>query len=108
MKYVLLLFNPKENAPGDELEPWRTFGAEAAKRSRSVSGEPLQPAATAKVVSVREGKTITSDGPFVDTKEQIGGFYVLDCENMDVALELAAQVPWAKTGHIEVRPVMEW
>jgi hypothetical protein len=60
------------------------------------------------VVSIRNGKTITTDGPFVETKEQIGGFYVFDCENLDVALGLAAKIPWAPTGHIEVRPVMEF
>jgi hypothetical protein len=58
-------------------------------------------------VSVRNGGRVVTDGPFIDTKEQLGGFYIFDCQNLDVALDLAAKIPWAPTGHIEVRPVME-
>lgn len=70
------------------------------------TGEALQPSQSATVVSVRKGRTITTDGPFIDTKEQLGGFYVFDCRDLNHAIELAAKVPWAPTGHIEVRPVM--
>ncbi len=109
MKYMLLLFNEQratEHSP-ESMAPWAAFNEEAARRCRAVSGEALQPSANATVVSVREGKRIVTDGPFIETKEQLGGYYVLDCENLDVALDLAAQIPWAPTGHIEVRPVME-
>jgi len=60
------------------------------------------------VVSVRNGDRVITDGPFIDSKEQLGGFYIFDCQNLDVALDLAAKIPWAPTGHIEVRPVMEF
>ncbi len=66
------------------------------------------PSSTATVVTVRDGKTITTDGPFSDTKEQLGGYYIFDCENLDVAIKLAAMIPWAPTGHVEVRPVVDF
>jgi hypothetical protein len=110
MKYMLLLFNEESDQPPDpgEMAKWEAFGANAAKVATQVGGAALQPSSTATVVSVRNGKTIMTDGPFVDTKEQLGGFYLFDCENLDVALGLAAKIPWAPTGHIEVRPVMEF
>jgi hypothetical protein len=108
---MLLLFN-EETAPTGPpdpaaMAPWVKFGENAAKVATQVAGEALQPSTTATVVSVRDGKRITTDGPFMETKEQLGGFYILDCANLDVALDLAAQVPWAPTGHIEVRPVLQ-
>ena len=110
MKYMLLLFNEDVTGwtsdPQESLKPWRAFAEEAARRCTSVEGHALNDGATAKVISLRDGKTLTTDEPFVETKEQLGGYYVLDCESIDVALELAAKVPWAATGHIEVRPVL--
>src|SRR6266550_4616059 len=110
MKYMLLLFHEESSTPPDpsEMAVWQTFGENAAKVANELAGEALQPSSTATVVSVRDGKRITTDGPFVDTKEQLGGFYIFDCPNLDTALDLAAQIPWAPTGHIEVRPVMEF
>ncbi len=107
---MLLLFNEESSAPPDpsEMAAWQAFGEGAAKVATQIAGEALQPSATATVVSVRDGKRITTDGPFVETKEQLGGFYLFDCENLDVALDLASRIPWAPTGHIEVRPVMEF
>jgi hypothetical protein len=111
---MFLLFNEEASEPPDpeamaaEMPKWDQFGEDAAKIATQVAGAALQPSPTATVVSVRDGKTITTDGPFVETKEQLGGFYVCDCENLDIALSLAAKVPWAPTGHIEVRPVMEF
>ena len=83
-------------------------GEDAAKIATQAAGEALHPSSTATVVSVRDGKTITTDGPFSDTKEQLGGFYVFDCENLDVAIKLASMIPWAPTGHIEVRPIVDF
>jgi len=71
------------------------------------TGEPLLPVATATTVRVRDGKTLTTDGPFAETKEQLGGFYILDCKDLDQAIAYAAKIPDAKRGSIEVRPVME-
>lgn len=67
----------------------------------------MQPVATATTVSVRNGETIVTDGPFADTKEQLGGYYVMECNDLDDAIDLATRVPWAPTGHIEVRPVFD-
>jgi hypothetical protein len=114
VKYMFLLFNEEPPGPPDpaalaaEMPKWEAFREEAVKVATEVSAAALQPSATATVVSVRDGKTITTDGPFVETKEQLGGFYVFDCENLDVALSVATKIPWAPTGHIEVRPVMEF
>jgi len=110
MKYMLLLFNEESAEPPapSEMAAWQAFGEGAAKVATQIAGAALQPSATATVVSVRDGKRITTDGPFVETKEQLGGYYVFDCENLDVALDLAAKIPWAPTGHIEVRPLMEF
>lgn len=110
VKYMFLLFNP-ETAPSgpptpEQMAPWIKFGEDAAKVATQNSGEALQPSSTATTVSVRDGKRVVTDGPFMETKEQLGGFYVFDCPNLDVALDLAAQIPWATTGHIEVRPVI--
>lgn len=111
MKYVFLLFHedpPPRSGPPDaaELAGWRAFAQKAAKIATPVADAALQPSITATVVSVREGKRIVTDGPFLETKEQLGGFYVFECADLDVALDLAAQIPWAPTGHIEVRPLM--
>jgi hypothetical protein len=110
MKYMLLLFNQEEatDMSPESMAPWIKFGEDAAKLATFVSGEALQPSSTATVVSIRDAKTITTDGPFSDTKEQIGGFYIYDCENLDVALKLAAMIPWAPTGHVEVRPIVDF
>ena len=109
MKYMFLLFNEEraEDYTPEAMAPWMKFGEDAAKVATQISSAALQFSSTATVVSVRDGKRITTDGPFADTKEQLGGFYVYDCANLDIALDLAAKIPWAPTGHIEVRPVME-
>jgi hypothetical protein len=71
-----------------------------------VGGDGLQPAATATTVRVRDGERLLTDGPYAETKEQLGGFYMLECKDLDEALSWAARIPEAKTGSIEVRPVM--
>jgi hypothetical protein len=122
MKYMMLLFNEEQGedmspdamaqadpaALGEAMAPWIKFGEDAKAIGKETSSEALQPSGTATVVSVRNGKTITTDGPFIDTKEQLGGFYVFDCPNLDDAIKLASMIPWAPTGHIEVRPVMDY
>ena len=71
------------------------------------AGERLQPVATATTVRVREGKALTTDGPFAETREQLGGFYMVDAEHLDDALKIAAKIPSARYGSIEVRPIWE-
>jgi hypothetical protein len=81
---------------------YRAFSAEARRRCTFVTGDPLQPTETATTLRLKDGKKVTLDGPFVETKEQFGGYYILECSRED-ALELAAMVPSAKRGAIEVR-----
>ena len=73
-----------------------------------LAGEGLQGAATATTVRVRKGKTETMDGPFAETKEQLGGFYLFECANLDEAIKYAAMIPHAASGAVEVRPVMQY
>src|SRR5438876_1204923 len=110
---MLLLFNEEPSGPPDpaamaeEMPKWEAFGVNAAKVATQVAGQALQPSSTATVVSVRDGKRITTDGPFVETKEQLGGFFLIECENLEAALAVAAKAPVARTGHVEVRAVHE-
>jgi hypothetical protein len=109
MKYMFLLFDEK-TAPDltpEEGAAMYTFFDDAMKSETMIAHQALEPAATATVVSVRDGKRITTDGPFVETKEQLGGFFVFDCENLEAALALAARIPRAATGYVEVRAVHE-
>ena len=76
--------------------------------ARAESGEALHATKTAKTVRVRNGQVLTSDGPFAETKEQLGGFYILECETMEEAIELAAQIPGALNGCVEVRPCVNF
>lgn len=69
-----------------------------------MAGDPLQPESTATTVTVQDGRTLITDGPFAETHEHLGGYYILDCRNLDEALELAALCPFAARGSIEVRP----
>jgi hypothetical protein len=78
-----------------------TMGAKGVIRG----GERLHPTTMATTVQVRDGKVLTGDGPFAETKEQIGGYFVVECANLDEAIEVAAQIPGAKDGTIEVRPI---
>jgi hypothetical protein len=86
---------------------YRAFGEEAEKRGAMRGGNELQSATTATTVRVRNGETMVTDGPFAETKETLGGYYVLECESLDEAVELAAKIPGAKYGSVEVRPVVE-
>jgi hypothetical protein len=70
------------------------------------AGDGLQPSTTATTVRVRDGKTLTTDGPFAETREQLGGYYLVEAKDLDAALAIAARIPGAKDGSIEVRPIM--
>ena len=78
-----------------------------AGAASSQGGERLRPTADATTVRVRDGEVLTSDGPFAETKEQMGGFYLVDCEDLDEAIEIASKIPGARHGSIEVRPIWE-
>ena len=89
------------------MADYMKFGDEMGKRGVLKTGERLRPTTDATTVQVRDGKVLTSDGPFAETKEQIGGFYLVDCKDVDEAIEVAAKIPGARIGTIEVRPIWE-
>jgi hypothetical protein len=109
MKFMLLLCGDPQTAPDlvDEAmsEDCHRWAEEVNARGALVTQGGLQPAESATTVEVRGGEVLLTDGPFAETKEQIGGYSVIECAGIDEALELAAKHPWAKAGKIEVRPV---
>jgi len=114
MRYALLIcgdetsvaaLSPQEGEA--LLAEYGAFGEEMAKRGVLGGGERLRPTSDATTVRVRDGEVLTSDGPFAETKEQIGGFFLVDCKDLDEAIEVAAKIPGARTGTIEVRPIWE-
>ena len=114
MQYMLLIYgNEAAMKSATQADRDAMFGAYAEFTQRIIksgnmkAGDALQPTAAATTVRVRDGKTLTTDGPFAETKEQLGGYYLIEAGNLDEALKIAARVPSARTGSIEVRPVME-
>jgi hypothetical protein len=97
--------SPEEQAAG--LAAYQAFGEEMGRRGVLQGGERLRPTTDATTVRVRDGEVLTSDGPFAETKEQIGGFYLVDCKDLDEAIEVASKIPGARHGTIEVRPIWE-
>ena len=110
MQYLLLIYeNERRFAEGydpEELKEYRAVGAEYT--SLIEAGKALQPTRTATTVRVREGKRLVTDGPFAETKEQLGGFYLIEAPDLDRALDMAAKIPAARYGCIEVRPIMKF
>ncbi len=107
MRYMCLIHGDETKADfsPEAMEPWAKFGQTYSAQIQG--GEPLQPTSTATTVRVRDGQTVTTDGPYAETKEQLGGYYLIDCENLDEAIKIAADIPLASSGAIEVRPIME-
>jgi hypothetical protein len=116
MQYLLLIYQAELPAgvqpdPAEMAAEWQAYGAftdETRERSQFVAGEALEPTPTATSVRVRDGRTVVTDGPFAETKEALGGFYLLECKDLDEAIEMAAKIPAAKRGTIEVRPIWEY
>ncbi len=114
MQYALLIYTqePTEPVPdeivGAEMEAYNAFGKHVTDRGAMRGGEALQPTATATTVRVEDGKTVTTDGPFAETKESLGGFYLVEAADLDEAIEYAAMIPGAKHGSIEVRPIWDF
>jgi hypothetical protein len=121
MKYLLLFSNPTER-----WDEWRRLSADEVQRRREevlpqwntlfewmgeqgldADGLELEDPAKARVVQVQDGNTIVTDGPFLETKEVLGGYFVVDCKDLDEAIELAQRVPVASVGSVEIRPVVE-
>ena len=111
MKYMLLVYGNElswdddyRNACYDES---RDLAHELKEAGRLMATSPLQPTATATSVRVREGKRLITDGPFAETHEQLGGYYLVDVPNLDDAIAIAERIPGARTGTVEVRPIIE-
>jgi len=110
MEYLLLIYEDEKrfskSYPEAEMGEYRAFGKEFAGAIKG--GHALQPTRTATTVRVREGKRLTTDGPFAETKEQLGGFYLVEARDLDEAIAIAAKIPGARFGSIEVRPIMKF
>ena len=115
MQYLLLIYSDEKagaNATKEELDAWMgeylAYTEAMQKAGVRLAGEALHPTSSATTVRVQNGKKVTTHGPFAETKEQLGGYYLLDCKNLDEAIEWAAKCPGARVGSIEVRPVMDF
>lgn len=115
MKYVLMIYGdeaadarrPKVEQD-EEMAAYFVFTEETRKSGAYAGGEALHPVSTATTVRVRNGRLTTTDGPFAETKEQLGGFYLLECNNLDEAIQWAAKIPHASQGCVEIRPVVDF
>ena len=111
MRYLLLIYGPEapEDTPPEVIATvmgdYNKFTQEVRDRGAYIAAEALQPVATATTVRIRDGQTLTTDGPFAETKEALGGFYLIDARDLDEALEVASRWPSARLGSIEVRPI---
>lgn len=115
MQYAILIYSDEKaeaNLSKEELDAWMgeywAYTDAMRKADAYKGGEALQPTSSATTVRVREGKKATTHGPFAETKEQLGGFYLVECQNLDEAIEWAAKCPGARVGSIEVRPVIDF
>jgi hypothetical protein len=110
MKYVALIYADPDGwdaVPEDEQQRITEKYMALAREPVTVGGDQLEDADTATTVRVRDGETLTTDGPFAETKEQLGGYYLIDCGSLDEAIEFAARIPAAERGAVEVRPLVE-
>ncbi|HEY3259556.1 MAG TPA: YciI family protein [Pseudonocardiaceae bacterium] len=114
MRYLLLINNDADylaTADPADFEAMRpeyfTFTEEIRESGEFQHGEALQAADTATTVRVRNGETLVTDGPFAETREVLGGFYLVDCKDLDRAIELASRIPGARDGSVEIRPIQE-
>jgi hypothetical protein len=113
-QYMLLIYSPEERweaAPEGEREAvlaeYGQLVGELQQRGAMRGGAQLQPTSTATCVRVREGEPLVTDGPFAETKEQLGGYFLVQAESLDAALEWAEKIPTARAGTVEVRPIVE-
>jgi hypothetical protein len=113
MKYMMLIYgdeaasmNMTDAERGQEMQDYNAFTAYASGRAKIESSEALYPTSAATTIRVRDGKTLTTDGPFAETREALGGYYLIDCKDLDEAIEIAARIPGALNGSVEIRPVV--
>jgi hypothetical protein len=111
MKYMLLIYMDEHAMNASEREHCYHDSTQLchdlAAKGQFVAASPLQPVATATSVRIREGKRLVTDGPFAETREQLGGYYIVDVKDLDEAIRIAARIPPAAKGTVEIRPVME-
>ena len=115
MKYLCLIYEDEtfwNKMPKPELDAmmvdYRAFSSAYKQSGQVLGGNALQPTTSATTIRVRNGKMSTTDGPFAETREQLGGYYLLDAKDLNEAIQIAAKIPSARTGSIEVRPIMEF
>jgi hypothetical protein len=112
MKFLLLMYNVEDAFSEDELKVEQrnavALAHEIHAKGQFVSGTPLYPVETAKSLRVRDGKRVVSDGPFAETKEQLGGYVLVDVDTIDEAIEIASRFPSARVGTVEVRAIEEF
>jgi hypothetical protein len=114
VQYILLIYQDEaEYARRSDVQNGKMFQEymeltrEMRQRDQHRAGERLQPVSTATTVRVRDGKTLTTDGPYAETREQLGGFYIVEAKDLDAAVAIAAKLPGARVGAIEVRPIAQ-
>jgi hypothetical protein len=112
MKYLCLIYDDEKIYTGMSkaeidafMGEYDTFTVDIKKSGHYLGGEALKPVSTATTVRIRNGKTSTTDGPFAETKEQLGGYYMIEAKDLNEALQIAAKIPSARTGSVEVRPI---
>lgn len=115
MRYLALIYGPEMDPSGvdpaqmaEVMGEYNKFGQDAGAAGVLQGGEALQPTTTATTIRVRDGQRMTTDGPFAETREALGGYYVLDCKDLDEAIAWAARIPGAWHGAIELRPIVEF
>jgi hypothetical protein len=113
MKYLLLIYENEgawasmpEAEQGKVYQEYKAYSQSVRASGHYLAGQALQPVSTATTVRVKSGKTLTTDGPFAETREQLGGFYMVEAKDLDEAIGLAARIPAARSGCIEVRPIL--
>ena len=113
MQYLLMIYQSEAESGKVDAAARQKMTGEYGAFTQSIiqsgnfkAGDALQPTATATTVRVRDGKTLTTDGPFAETREQLAGYYLVEARDLDAALAIAARIPGAKVGSIEVRPIL--
>jgi hypothetical protein len=114
MKYMLAIYADETewNERGDDVrqamyQEYAAVSEDLARRGMMIDGAELRPTTAATTVRIRDGRALVTDGPFAETKEQLGGYFVVECESLDEAIEAAGKLPTARHGSIEVRPLVE-
>ncbi|RPJ61700.1 MAG: YciI family protein [Acidobacteria bacterium] len=111
MKYMLLIYSDEQAWSEPERDHCYQESAELARQLHSsghyLAASPLHPVSTATSVRVRDGKPVVTDGPFAETREQLGGYFLIEAQNLDQAMAIAARIPAARVGTVEIRPIME-